>query len=49
MEFLKQLRREHPEQRMVIFLDNLRVYKTRAVKEMYEKLGLQTIFNPQKT
>ena len=45
IEFLQQLRDQYPDQKLVLFLDNLSVHKTRAVKEQYEELELGTIFN----
>ena len=45
IEFLRQLRSQQPEQRIVLFLDNLSVHKTKKVKELYEELELTPIFN----
>ncbi len=45
MEFLEQLRKEHPEQELVLFLDNLSVHKTKAVFAKYKELELTPIFN----
>jgi hypothetical protein len=44
IEFLRQLRTIYPEDRLVLFLDNLQIHKSRVVVPAYAELDIHTIF-----
>ena len=46
MDFLEGLKRKHGKKRMFIYMDNLRVHMTKAVRATYEKLNMTPIFAP---
>ena len=45
MEYLVKLRAVSPFDRIAIFMDNLTVHKTRAVKEKMEFLKIEGLYN----
>ena len=45
IEYLVNLRRKNPFDRIAIFMDNLRVHKTTTVKDKLVELGMKWIFN----
>lgn len=44
-EFLKHIRRRHPESKIGLFLDNLSVHKASLVAKVAEEVQVQLIFN----
>ena len=44
IKFMRQLRKLYPKRRLVMFVDNLMVHKSREVKPVYEELDIYTIF-----
>ena len=45
IEYLVELRKRHPFDRLAIFMDNLRAHKTNAVMEKLEELQIKCVFN----
>jgi hypothetical protein len=43
--FLRQLRDMFPDQRIAIFMDNMRVHHSRLSRQAYEELKLTPLFN----
>lgn len=44
-QFLRELRDKFPNERMAIFMDNMRVHHSRKSKASYHELGMVPIFN----
>ena len=45
MEYLVELRRKHPFERLAIFMDNLTAHKTRLVLEKLDDLQIKCVYN----
>ena len=46
IEFLHFLKRKHGAKPMALYMDNLRVHNTIAVRKVYEDLKIKPIFSP---
>ena len=46
IDFLRGLKRKHGKKRMFIYMDNLRVHSTKAVKDTYYELNITPIYAP---
>ena len=49
IQFIENMHQKIGEQKYAIYLDNLAVHKSKLAKDVYEKLGIETIWAPPYT
>jgi len=45
LQFLEKLKEKYPEERILLFIDNLSVHKTVDARAAYERLSITPVFN----